>query len=257
MEEKREHYVYVIFRADGSPCYVGKGCGKRYKVHLYNTKNIPNKHLARIIEKERGRLAIVKLREYLSEPESFEIETAFILAIGRIANGGPLVNQTDGGGGMVGYKHSEETKRQKSIDGKVRGFTNSARLASIAACKGKPSHNRGKSPSQETRDKLSASCMGRIPWNIGISRPQSTIDAIIATKKSRQYVRKSRSCSTETMEKIGNGNRGENNGWFGKVGPNSGRAFSEETRARMSASHKRRSELKRQNALLQDNTHQR
>ena len=44
--------------------------------------------------------------------------------------------------------------------------------------------------------------------------------------------------SEETKKKIGDANRGENNGWYGKVGPNKGKVFSEGTREKMSEGHK-------------------
>lgn len=100
-------YVYLIFRPNGIPCYVGKGKGRRSKIHA--TKNT-NPHLNSIYRLNNGELPIVKIKEGLSEKEAFEIEKIFIRVIGREIHGGPLVNQTDGGEGVSGYKHTEETK---------------------------------------------------------------------------------------------------------------------------------------------------
>lgn len=57
-----------------------------------------------------GDLPSVIIRDNLSEKTSFEYERAFISAIGRRANGGPLVNATDGGEGPTGHRHSDETR---------------------------------------------------------------------------------------------------------------------------------------------------
>lgn len=92
-----EYYVYVLFRPNGVPCYIGKGKGKRWKTH---EKRASNPMLAKIIASAGGEIPKVKIREGLTEQEAFETEIAFIKAIGRMAHGGPLVNMTDGGEGV-------------------------------------------------------------------------------------------------------------------------------------------------------------
>jgi hypothetical protein len=104
--DSREFYVYVIFRPDGRPCYVGKGQGGRWEVHFRNARN---KHLSNIVAKAGGELPVVKVREHLTESEAFETEVAWIAALGRKKDGGPLVNATDGGEGVSGLVFSVET----------------------------------------------------------------------------------------------------------------------------------------------------
>jgi len=107
-------YVYVAFRPwDGSPCYVGKGKGNRWRRHF---RTSPNQNLANIIKKAGGTIPTVIIRSHLLEEEAFEIERAFIKAICRKAHGGPLVNLTDGGDGPSGARHSDEVKRARSRD---------------------------------------------------------------------------------------------------------------------------------------------
>lgn len=96
---RNDFYVYVVFRENGIPCYVGKGCKKRFLVHQSRSSN---SHLRSIAKKAAGELPVVKVRENLTETEAFEIEIAFIRAIGRKKDGGPLVNLTDGGGIVSG-----------------------------------------------------------------------------------------------------------------------------------------------------------
>lgn len=97
------YYVYVYFRPNGIPCYVGKGKDKRWLRHFVYTAN---RHLRNLIAKH-GDLPVIKIRENLSAKEASEIEIALIKVIGRTVNGGPLVNMTDGGDGAPGWKHSK------------------------------------------------------------------------------------------------------------------------------------------------------
>ncbi len=126
-------YVYVAFRPwDGSPCYVGKGKGRRWqKFSPADRRN--NRHLLRIVAKAR-RLGldfpVIKVRENLTEDEAFQTERAFIAAIGRGKNG-PLVNLTDGGDGPVGQKMS--AKARKLIGKKSKEMWSQNRERIIAA----------------------------------------------------------------------------------------------------------------------------
>lgn len=99
------YYVYIYFRLDGRPCYIGKGKKKRWlKLH--------NKHLISIAKKAGSKLPAVIIRNELTEAEAFETEMAFIKAIGREVHGGPLINQTDGGEGVSGHKHTTENREK-------------------------------------------------------------------------------------------------------------------------------------------------
>ncbi len=103
---KRDKYVYILFRIDGSPCYVGKGHGDRWLHHERYPQFSANKNLANLVRKakrEGWELPKVIIRGDLTEKEAFAIETMFIKAIGRKVDGGPLVNLTIGGGGTSGH----------------------------------------------------------------------------------------------------------------------------------------------------------
>lgn len=94
-------YVYVFLREDRySPYYVGKGSGKRY-LERKRTCCYRPKDLSRV----------VKIKEGLTEEESFELENFYIKFWGRKDLGtGILYNLTDGGEGPSGYRHTEESK---------------------------------------------------------------------------------------------------------------------------------------------------
>lgn len=90
-------YVYLISSPDGSPCYIGKGCGKRW---LQHSRRSHNPHLEQIRMLAGGELSPRKIADGLSEVEAFELEKFLIQEIGRadFCNG-PLMNATDGGEG--------------------------------------------------------------------------------------------------------------------------------------------------------------
>lgn len=113
LQERCDFYVYVIFRPNGEPCYVGKGQRDRWKQHI---KNSHNRRLRRIIAKAQreGRdIPILKVRDCLTDAQACEIERVFISAIGRDDIGlGPLVNLTDGGEGTSGHVPTAETRER-------------------------------------------------------------------------------------------------------------------------------------------------
>jgi hypothetical protein len=107
-----EYYVYVAFYPNGTPCYVGKGKGERWR-HCYN--NSHNRRLARVAKKNGGDIPVVIVQKDLNERQAFALEKLLIQIIGRQdLCDGPLVNSTDGGEGDSGATHTEETKKRMS-----------------------------------------------------------------------------------------------------------------------------------------------
>jgi hypothetical protein len=116
------YYVYEHIRLDNNTCfYVGKGHGKRYK---YKSRN---EHHDRIANKYGMKSVIVK--DNLSEEEAYKLERDIIAHYVFDLNYGIdiqgyrnysenkfLTNHTFGGDGSYGMVHSDEWRRQHSID---------------------------------------------------------------------------------------------------------------------------------------------
>lgn len=105
-------YVYAWLRADGTPFYIGKGCGRRAWTQ--------NCHLQKVPQSDRVRL----LAEGLSNDEALEWEKDLISLLGRKIDGsGCLRNLTTGGEGISGHRHSTESRMKMSVasKGKSKG----------------------------------------------------------------------------------------------------------------------------------------
>lgn len=164
------YYVYQHRKADtGDIFYVGKGKERRLVC-----KHNRNPHWLRTVNKH-GFICEV-IGEFDDESEALSVERK-VIAEYRAA-GTQLVNLTDGGEGVSGLKHTEATKQTISEIKKKQTVTPEARAKiseankkryldpheryrCTAHLKGKPSHRRGKTLSQETRQKMSASRTGK------------------------------------------------------------------------------------------------
>jgi hypothetical protein len=143
MSENR-YYVYALFHPEnGLPCYIGKGNGDRWNDHEKKPYKCSNPHLRNLINRYRE-LPKVKISENLPEREAFKLEIALIKILGREKDGGILYNLTKGGDGVSGWKHGEESLLKMS-EGRL----------------GKPSWNKGKPASEETKKNMSRAATGR------------------------------------------------------------------------------------------------
>ncbi len=193
-------YTYAYLREDRAPYYIGKGIGSRaYKKYKNEIK--PPKDKSRIIF----------LKQNLIEEEAFKHEIYMIAVFGRKDLGtGILHNRTDGGEGSSGRICSEETKVKIST-------------AQI----GDKNHSYGKSPSEETRKKLSDAGKGRVFSE--------------ETRKKLSEKSKGRSLSEETKRKISQSIKGNIPWNKGKKFKNS---ITDETKIKMSESHKGKKQSK-------------
>lgn len=110
MSPERKFYVYAHYReSDGRIFYVGKGCGNRLR-SAYRR----NCYWQRVAAKHGWRAE--KIIDGLPEACALSFEKAIIAA-----NRSALSNITDGGEGVSGLKHSEETRR-KMVENRKPGF---------------------------------------------------------------------------------------------------------------------------------------
>lgn len=198
-------YVYVIYRPSGEPCYVGKGNGARLRSHCHKTHN---KHLASIIAKSSVELPARKIADDLSESEAFELEEFLISIIGRKANGGQLVNQSDGGvGGPNGRRMSQEERDSRSASLAKPDTRERMRLSHL----GKPSTRRGTKASPETRERLRLSHLGKKQSPELIEKRAA---ANRGKKRTAEYsarvsvIRTGETRSMEARQNMSNGRRG-------------------------------------------------
>lgn len=104
MKDPNRFYTYAYLREDRTPYYIGKGQTRRS--YQQNGKSCA-------VPKDKSR--IIFLKQNLTEEDAFKHEIYMIAVFGRKDLGtGILHNRTDGGDGMSGYSHSEETKRKLS-----------------------------------------------------------------------------------------------------------------------------------------------
>lgn len=115
MKNERRFYVYVYldprkpgnykygeYEFNHEPFYVGKGCGRRWKQHVFESKNGDENNyklnkIRKIISLKMNPI-IIKYKDELDENESLKLEIDMIDVIGKYVDGEPLTNLIDGGG---------------------------------------------------------------------------------------------------------------------------------------------------------------
>ncbi len=165
-----QFYTYLHCKPNGEPFYVGKGSGIRFR----EFKAARNEHHRNTVAKYGAGNILVFKFECESEDQSLRDEIQHIAQLRK--EGFSLVNQTDGGEGVSGYKYTlEQSKHISSVR------------------KGRPAKNKGGTVSQEVRDKISKTLTGRKP----------TLETIAKLKSARAK----RIFTPETCAKIADGQR--------------------------------------------------
>lgn len=229
MQVENSHYVYKYARPDtDAPFYIGKGFGSRKDRHINGFSH--NEVVNRIIRKlhRNGLEPTVQVLVYADEEYCLDIEQKLIKFYGRInTKKGTLANFTDGGEGVSGLVHSEESKKmmseaKKELTGEDNPFY-------------------GKKHSEETLEKMRLAKIGK----------KHSEEHKAKIRKSMVGINKGQKHSEETKRKISESKSGENHPNWGqqlseetkkKIGlSNLGKIVSEETKAKQSKKAKARS----------------
>lgn len=124
LDSEKKFYCYVLRRENKKPFYIGVGTRpKRIREHEYeynawikgtlHQADRVNYHKLRIIHllKEIGHDVDYDIMGFFDGfEELMETEVELIEFVGRIANGGPLCNMTNGGEGCMGRTNSDKQK---------------------------------------------------------------------------------------------------------------------------------------------------
>ena len=158
--------------------YVGKGQRQRDRDFIHRTQHHKN------IVAKYGRDNIVVVRYPCADEADAHRLEKLLIASYRAA-GVRLTNLTDGGDGISGHRHSEETKAKISASNMGKVISPEARRRVSEALKGRPGTWRGRKHSEETKTKLRAAKLGS--KNPSASRPMSeeTKAKISATKLAK------------------------------------------------------------------------
>ncbi len=162
---KPGYYKYknldIIF--DYEPFYIGKGKNNRIFINTHLTKALDKTFLDKKIKKiGKENIISIKLFNNLKEIDAYAYEMKLIKDIGRRNKGlGPLVNLTEGGGGISGYKHTKESRIKIGNSSLGRKHSDAAKEKIRLANIGPNNPNFGKPLSIKHKKKLSIALKGR------------------------------------------------------------------------------------------------
>lgn len=115
--------VYILVTDSGVPFYVGVGNENRINNHLKGSGG--REEVNKIIKEHRDRgseIEVKIIRTFTDKSDAFSLEVELISNIGRVCDGGTLVNKTTGGAGVSGYELTDE-QRDNISSGQIRRFS--------------------------------------------------------------------------------------------------------------------------------------
>ena len=223
--------IYKIENKINGKIYIGqtkKDINKRVIEHIRNDKF----YIGRALNKYGIELFAVSIIDIAYDSKTLNKKEKYWIKFHNciVPNG---YNFTEGGGGIRGLRHSEQTKLKigKSNTGKIRSKKIREKLSIIhkqipipKETREKMSETRkGKHLSEETRQKISIALIGKHP-------SEETRKKISESQRGENNHNYGKHPSDEVRRKISEATRGENN-------PNYGKCVSEEVRKKMSIAH--------------------
>ncbi len=215
---QRDYVVYEHWRTDtNQPFYVGKGKAGREK--RLSQRGEWHK---RVVNKVRhaGHDIEIRVVEKNLLPESAACFEKMRIAYWRAVKA-PLVNATDGGDGVPGYRYTPEQRANISASRKGQKLSEEHKAKLSLAMK-------GRYISPETRAKMSA--------NNGMKKPEVAASRGLA-RRGEKHPLFGTTVPAETKARLSERMSGEANPYFG-------RKHSEEVRAKMRAAWARKRALK-------------
>lgn len=217
---RSDYYVYVYSYPNGVPFYVGKGCGRRDRVHLCDAKAGRNqdKWAVRVIGKlltSGERPTITRLIENIDNELACFIEEEYIDKYGRKDLGtGILVNCTSGGD--VGAPALSPESAARKVAG-IINWTRNERVVDAEYAKkmseGMKEHHRLHPVSDERRQRLSATMRGEGNPFYGKTHSPDAIAKIIAANKGKTISEEAKAKQSKSMA---GKHRGSDNPYYGK-----------------------------------------
>jgi len=186
----KQFYVYLHCKPDGTPFYVGKGCGKR-STDFSSRRNA--QHIFIIDEIGRTKIKVMVFN-CESEQQALDDEVRWISQLKE--QGIELVNVSSGGQhGGTGCIPSAETRAKRSASqmGKLVGRTHTpeARAKISAAQTGRRGGTAGTKLTEEHKRKIATSMMGK-KNTLGFKQSEETKLKVAMARRLRKHSQKTR-----------------------------------------------------------------
>jgi hypothetical protein len=183
-------YLYRHIRLDkNEPFYIGIGSDDKYK--RANSKKNRNNHWKSIVSKTEYEVQI--LCDDISYEYAKEKEIEFIDIYKRKEDKGTLCNITKGGDGILGLKHTEESKRKMGAPHKGKKISEWHRKRISEA-------HKGKVLTKETRLKMSEKALGEKNSRYGVKISDSTKEKMRKSAKKGEFNHASKLTASDVLK---------------------------------------------------------